>query len=103
MGYWFLCATPAESCFNIAVFKSSSNKSGWGVKPAFRIDLHKKDADILKRIQAYFSVAESKIGNISFNNNKVSYVVSSLKELTSIVDQFDNYPLLTAKRNDYRI
>ena len=103
---WVTGFSDAESCFNIAVFKSSSNKTGWGVKPTFRIDLHKKDADLLKLIKTYFESLSANgdilnktsdsngmltvnrlqgcsIGNLSVSGSaeKASYVVSSLEEL----------------------
>jgi len=125
---WVTGFSDAESCFNIAVFKSSSNKTGWGVKPTFRIDLHKKDAGLLKMIKTYFESVSANgdtfnktsgsigmltlnrllgcnIGNLSVPGSaeKASYVVSSLEELKFIIAHFDDYPLLTEKRESYRI
>jgi hypothetical protein len=45
------------------------------------------------------------IGNLSVPGSaeKASYVVSSLEELKFIIAHFDDYPLLTEKRESYRI
>nr|YP_009262064.1 LAGLIDADG endonuclease [Chrysoporthe austroafricana]AMX22139.1 LAGLIDADG endonuclease [Chrysoporthe austroafricana] len=105
--WWVTGFCDAESCFNIAIFKSTTYKEGWGVKATFRIDLHKKDLDVLKLIQAYFKLENKGSGNdeevnrIIIIENRVAFVVSSIKVLINIVDHFDRYPLLTQKRKDY--
>lgn len=109
---WFITGfCDAEACFNLTVKKSNSTKTGWHVIPLFQIGLHLKDKELLKQIQAFFECGlegslgstTSKVGVIRVSGNMVYYSVSSVKELTKIIDHFDNYPLLTKKRLDYLI
>lgn len=48
----------AESSFIISITKDTRYKSGWFVKPSFRIALHQKDLNLLKRIQTFFGVGK---------------------------------------------
>ena len=88
----------AEGCFNITISRDPVNKTGWRVKLAFEIGLHKKDLALLKLIQNFFN----KIGVISLQSKDVvRFRVFSQKDLKIIVDHLDKYPLLTQKRTDF--
>jgi hypothetical protein len=88
----------AEGCFTVTITRDPVNKTGWRVKPAFEIGLHKKDLALLKLIQNYFN----KVGIISLQSKDVvRFRVFTLKDLMTIIDHFDQYPLLTQKRTDF--
>ena len=90
----------AEGSFTVTVSRDPDNKIGWRVKSAFEIGLHSKDIAILELIQNYFN----KIGTISLQNKDVvRFRVSSQEDLMTIIDHFDNYPLLTKKLADYML
>lgn len=89
-----------EGCFTIIVRKSpKKNKLGWGLEANFIINLHKKDVELLKLIQAYLGG----VGRIGKERNGCcDFTVSSLGEiLAKIVPHFDKYPLKTQKLADY--
>ena len=86
----------AESAFSVLVQPRLDSKTKWRVKAIFAIGLNKKDLAILENIQAWFGV-----GRIYSSGTKVYYRVESFKDLQVIIDHFDNYPLVTAKRLDY--
>lgn len=44
----------AEASFMINLVKASKLRIGWNVVPIFQIELHQKDLELLKLIQAYF-------------------------------------------------
>jgi hypothetical protein len=67
------------------------------VQPEFKIELHRKEIVLLKRIQEFFNG----VGNISQKGDKIRYRVRSLKELRVIIAYFDKYPLITQKYADY--
>jgi len=68
------------------------------VKLSFQIGLHEKDIVVLKMIQTFFNG----IGNISKHGSQfVHFRVESVKDLASIINHFDNYPLITKKYSDY--
>jgi len=96
---WFVTGfADAESTFNVLVQPRSDSKTKWRVKAIFAIGLHKKDIVILENIQAWFGV-----GRIYSSGTKVYYRVESFKDLQVIIDHFDKYPLVTAKKLDYTL
>ena len=84
-----------ESNFTVRIIKNSSGK-GWTIQPVFQISLHKKDLDLLKKIQASLGV-----GAIYTKEKSYNYMVQSLKDINVIVNHFEKYPLLTKKREDF--
>lgn len=94
---WFLTGfTDAEGCFFIGVTKSTRVKTKWEIQPSFKIELHVKELELLRLIQKFFNV-----GNIKIFNDKAAYYVNSIKDITSIINHFDNYPLVTKKHGDF--
>jgi hypothetical protein len=84
-----------EGSFGISIIKNTR----WCFYPSFEITLSKNDENLLYRIQSFFG-----LGNIKrdIKNNKVTYSVPSIKDLTNvIIPHFLNYPLLTQKRSDF--
>ena len=96
---WFVTGfAAAEGCFTTTVAKDKRSKTGWTVKLSFQIGLHEKDIVVLKMIQTFFNG----IGNISKHGSHfVQFRVESVKDLASIINHFDNYPLITKKSSDY--
>ena len=83
----------------VSLSKDPVFKQGWIVKPSFEIGLHSKDLALLKCIQNDF-----KVGNITFvNKNIARFRVYSQKDLNTIIDHFDKYPLLTQKQIDFEL
>ena len=66
------------------------------MKANFAIKLHKKDIAILEDIK--FSLG---VGKIYISGNSVYYRVESWNELQPIIEHFDHYMLVTAKKVDY--
>lgn len=91
---WFVTGfADAESSFSMSVFKSKTAAIGWQVEPCFIITLHKKDVELLKKIQLFFGV-----GSVSTVGNKTArYRVRSRQDLKVIVSHFEKYPLQTTK------
>lgn len=44
----------AEGSFIVSIVERSYSKIGWGIGPAFKIELHLKDLPLLNRIQIFF-------------------------------------------------
>ena len=65
----------------------------------FQIQIHKKDLELLKLIQAFFGG----IGVISTSpNDMCAFKVTSIKQiLNQIIPHFDKYKLITQKQADY--
>lgn len=65
----------------------------------FTINLHVRDMELLKLIQAYFG-GVGRIGKE--RNNCCDYTIGSLNQiLTKVIPHFDKYPLKTQKYADY--
>jgi len=78
--------------------KDYNYKTGWQIKPVFQVSVNKKDLSLLETIQKFFSQA----GVIINKENRVIFMVSSLKEITNIIiPHFEKYPLVTKKCADY--
>jgi hypothetical protein len=43
-----------EACFHLAIGKNTKYKIGFYVNPGFSVALHKKDKELLKKIQKFF-------------------------------------------------
>ena len=88
-----------EACFHLAIGVNPRYKIGYYVNPGFIISIHKKDEELLRRIQAFFGG----IGVISPQNKEsVQYRVGSLKDLNDkIIPHFDKYPLISKKQADF--
>jgi hypothetical protein len=105
---WFITGfADAEASFRLNIYKNKNVKIGWGVIPAFSIELHGKDKLLLESIKSYFSsgFAGNKVGTICINkrDGQLVYSVNSIKELAIIVEHFDKYPLTTQKRADFQL
>jgi len=97
----------------VLIRKSPKNKSGWQLEANFTINLHTRDIELLKLIQAYFG-GVGRIGKE--RNNCRDFSISSLDQiLTKVIPRglpassrfsggrshFDKYPLKTQKYADY--
>ena len=94
---WFVTGfVDAEGSFSMSIFKSKTAAIGWTIEPCFIITLHKKDIELLNKIQSFFGV-----GTVSAVGNKVArYRVRSKNSLLVIISHFNKYPLQTSKIND---
>ena len=96
---WFITGfSDAESSFMILVQPRSDSKTKWRIKANFAIGLNEKDTAILEYIQRSLGV-----GRIYYSGTKVYYRVENFNELQVIIDHFDKYPLVTAKKVDYAL
>ena len=92
----------ADSSFTVSVLKKSNMKIGWTVLARLIITLHKKDVDLLYRIQTCLG----DVGTIKLRNNSdvVDFVVGSVGDLVNkVIPFFLKYPLITRKRADFII
>ena len=90
----------AEGCFSILIQPRSDTTTKWRIKAIFHISLDKKDINILENIR--YTLGVGKIYNSSIYN-KVYYRVESFKEVKVIINHFNNYPLVTAKKIDFAL
>lgn len=95
---WVTGFVYAEGCFTVAFSEDNKCKTGWQIRPAFKIKLHKRDEKLIKRIKSFFKEA----GSITVDERFVYYNVCKLKEITAIIiPYFSKYPLITQKQSDF--
>lgn len=84
---WFVTGfTDAEGSFMISFTKTSESRHGFRIRAIFQIELHKKDMELFKNIQAFFQG----IGFIiSTKNNCMALKARSLDDLQVIIAHFD--------------
>lgn len=94
---WISGFVDAEGSFQVLITKNLKLKVGWRVKLYFEISLHEKDLPLLKRIKNFFG-----LGEIHFKNKSklIQFRIWSIKDLSQILDHFNQYPLITQKRAD---
>ena len=95
---WYVTGfSDGEACFHIAIGKNTKYKIGYYVNPGFSIALHKKDEELLRKIQEFFGG----IGVLKVKKDIVQFRVFSIKDLDIIIKHFDLYPFITKKYADY--
>lgn len=96
---WFVTGfIDGEGCFNIWIAKSKSNLIGWQVQARIIIEVHTKDLDLLKDIQAFFGGK----GTITFNRKAARYSMVGINDINNIIiPHFNNYPLQGSKLMNY--
>lgn len=100
MDPWFLTGfVDAEGCFTLGISRNKSCKTGWSIQLFFQIALHRKDTELLERVQNYFGV-----GKIHKHGpQSIIFRISSIKNLQVLFNHFDKYPLVTQKLADYNL
>lgn len=96
---WFITGfADAEASFSISITQSSTHTLGWRVVLSFSIHLHIKDIALLRKIKDFF-----KVGSVTSSGSDAYYMVRSMKELLTIINHFDLFPLVGYKSIDYLI
>lgn len=97
---WFLTGfVDAEGCFTLGISRNKYCKTGWSIQLFFQIALHRKDTELLERVQNYFGV-----GKIHKHGpQSIILRISSIKDLQVLFNHFDKYPLVTQKLADYNL
>jgi hypothetical protein len=87
-----------EGSFGIYLQKNSKYQLGYQVKYEFAIVVHSKDRALLEKIKLSFNGVGGldKHGKLS-----VKFRVSSIKDISILIDHLDKYPLKTQKLADY--
>lgn len=91
--------TDGEGSFGLYIYTNTASKFGWYVLMDFKFTIHLRDKDILYNIKNYFGAGViSKHGETLIN-----YSIRSIKDIPSVVNHFDKFPLKTQKINDYKL
>lgn len=95
---WFVTGSlDAEGCFKLSLVESSAYKQGYNTSLVFSMSMHEKDKELLIKLQKFFGV-----GSITRHGpTTLQYKVTSVKDLSVIINHCINYGLVTQKRIDF--
>lgn len=100
---WVTGFCDAESSFSVRIAKDEKRFKSLRIAPIFAIELDEKDYNLLKQINAFFTVGTI-IKRVKNGNPSVIYSVQSIKALKDVImPHFNKYNLLTQKREDFRM
>ncbi|PIR91275.1 endonuclease [bacterium (Candidatus Gribaldobacteria) CG10_big_fil_rev_8_21_14_0_10_41_12] len=105
---WLVGFTDGEGCFTISFFThpKSRLRLKWQVFPEFVITQEEKSHKALKEMQEFFGCGKIYLNKRRDNHHQhlLKFVVRDRDDLlTKIIPFFENYPLRSAKINDFRI
>jgi hypothetical protein len=95
-----------EGCFSVALQRNAILRSGWQCQPRFSVSQSVSSIDALRDLQAFFRVGAIYRNRRRDNhrNDMASYQVIRRSDLLEIVIPFfEDHPLRTAKRNDFKL
>jgi len=96
---WIVGFVDGEGCFHVAINRLEKMTLGWSVLPEFRVVQHKRDEQVLYRIQDYFG-----FGKVTVNHgDRKEFRVRGLKNLIRLIQFFRAHPLQTSKRKNFEL
>ena len=96
---WVVGFTEGEGCFRVSINKQPKMSTGWQVLPEFRIVQHKRNKSTLKKLQRFFEA-----GDVVVNHDtRWELRIRKLSDLKKVVAFFEQHPLHTTKKSDFRI
>lgn len=103
--WWISGFVDGEGCFAVSVFRNMTTTSGYQVFPEFVVTQGTKSLSVLEELQNFFQCGNV-YRNIRHDNHREClhrYCVRSLEDLRlRIIPFFKEYPLRTAKRDDFQ-
>lgn len=88
-----------EGCFCVTFNKSRRHKFGWDIRPSFSVSQNADRAEVLLIFQRVLDCGYMRPDR---SDKTIKYEVRSISELaTKVVPHFEQYPLLSSKRNDF--
>ena len=94
---WITGFVDGEGCFHVAINRMPTMTIGWQVLPEFRVVQHKRDIEVLYRIQQTL-----KCGKVTRNHgDRFEVRVRGMKDLRQIIRFFKKYPLQTTKKANF--
>jgi hypothetical protein len=84
----------------VSFTKSSESRHGFRIRATLRVELHKKDMELLKTIQAFF---QGRGFIVSIRDSGAAFRARSLDDLQVIIAHFEKFPLRTKKQADFEL
>ena len=103
---WIVGFVDGEGCFSVSVFRNHISKLDWQAFPEFAVTQGKKSLKCLELMKNYFDCGKITVNkrNDNHKENLYRFVVRRIDDLAKIIIPFfKNYPLKTAKNEDFKI
>src|SRR5476651_1953702 len=103
---WIVGFVDGEGCFSISIFKNVTLRSGFQVFPEFVVTQGAKSLTALERLQNFFECGKIYENRRTDNHreNLYRYCVRSISDIQNkIIPFFEEYPLHTAKSQDFKV
>ena len=91
---WIVGFTDGEGCFHVAINRQPKMTLGWQVLPEFRIVQHKRDIDVLKKIQKHLGLGKV----VQNHGDRFELRIRGLKNLQALIGFFKKHKLQTIKK-----
>ncbi len=96
---WVVGFTDGEGCFRVSINRQPKMSTGWQVLPEFRIVRHKRNKATLDRLQQFFGAGAV----VTNHDTRMELRIRKLSDLMKVVAFFEQQPLRTTKKSDFRI
>ena len=97
--WWIIGFMDGEGCFDVSIIENKKLNQGWEIQHRFAIVLHVKDKALLQEIQSYLGVGKI----YKHGPESLQFLVTSFKELDTVINHFKKYPLITKKCADCQL
>ena len=88
-----------EGCFCVSFNRSSRHKFGWEIRPSFSVSQNGDRAEVLELFQRILGCGTLRPDR---SDRTLKFETRSVSDLaTRVIPQFERYPLLSSKRNDF--
>jgi hypothetical protein len=101
---WIVGFVDGEGCFSIALYPNRSYQLGWQVLPDFVVVQGKRSIDVLYELKWFFGCGNIYVNRRHDNHREDMYrwsVRSQADLVTRIIPFFEQYPLRTAKKDEF--
>jgi LAGLIDADG endonuclease len=102
---WIVGFVDGEGCFSVPIFRNGSTRLGWQVQPEFLVVQGARSVHVLHELEHYFGCGRVSINRRHDDHREDMYrwAVRSVVDLDrSIVPFFEQYPLRTAKAEEFK-
>ena len=90
-----------EGCFCVTFNKSRRHRFGWDIRPSFSVSQNADRAEVLLIFQQTFECGFMRPDR---SDRTIKFEVRSISDLAcTIVPHFEQYPLLSSKRQDFEV
>src|SRR3989344_2414077 len=88
-----------EGCFSVSFSKREKLRIGWEVKPSFCVGQNYDRREVLDLMMSYFNCGHIRL---DWGDRTLKYEVRKLDDLLEkIIPHFEQFPLKSAKQNDF--